>query len=60
MKVKNNDIHITRGDSEGIGVKFNNYELQADDVVELTVRKRRTNLSKSSTRLLSIWKTGLL
>lgn len=39
MKVKNNDIHITRGDSEGIGIKFTNYELQEDDVVELTVRK---------------------
>lgn len=39
MKAKSNDINITRGDSEGILVKFNNYELQEDDVIEMTVRK---------------------
>lgn len=39
MKAKSNEISITRGDSEGVLVKFKNYELQESDIVELTVRK---------------------
>ena len=39
MKVKNNNITITRGDSEGIKLTFKNYELTEEDLIELTVRE---------------------
>lgn len=39
MDVKGTDIYLTRGDSEGILVRFNNYDLTEEDKVEMTVRK---------------------
>lgn len=40
MRVENTtDIKMVRGDSEGILLRFNNYELTESDKIELTVRK---------------------
>lgn len=39
MKVKNNDITITRGDTEGILIRFKDYVPTAEDKFEMTVRK---------------------
>lgn len=39
MKVKNNDIIITRGDTEGILIRFRDYVPTSEDKFEMTVRK---------------------
>lgn len=39
MKIIGTNLSMTRGDSESISVTFTNYEPQAGDVVEMTVRK---------------------
>lgn len=58
MKSKSNDIAITRGDTEGILIKFNDYKPTADDKFELTVRKSIQSPDKSLHKVGQLMEDG--
>lgn len=43
MRIRDNNISLTRGDSETIKVTFENYEMKEGDKVLFTVRKTPTS-----------------